>query len=292
MAEITEPGVYDGMPPEEYQADPVPGGSLSVSGARKLLPPSCPALYKHWTTSSEPHKAEYDVGHVAHKLVLGVGPTVVVVDADNWTTKAARAQRDEAYAAGATPVLRKDHEQVRAMAASLRRHPVASKLFQPGTGKAEQSLFWQDHRIWRRARLDWIRDASAARLIVADYKTCLSAEPEHLSRAMHNFGYGQQGAWYLDAAKALGLAPNGEPAFVFVFQEKTPPYVVTVCEPDAETLRWGQVLNRKAIDVYRRCRESGVWPGYADEVISVGLPSWATYQHESAAARGLYEVST
>ena len=33
---ITEPGVYE-MPAEEYHADPVEGGSLSSTGARRLL---------------------------------------------------------------------------------------------------------------------------------------------------------------------------------------------------------------------------------------------------------------
>ena len=42
---VDEPGVYDGLDEAAYHADPVPGGSLSASGAKLLLPPSCPALY-------------------------------------------------------------------------------------------------------------------------------------------------------------------------------------------------------------------------------------------------------
>jgi len=34
--QVTAPGVYD-IPAEAYHADPVPGGSLSASGARDLL---------------------------------------------------------------------------------------------------------------------------------------------------------------------------------------------------------------------------------------------------------------
>jgi hypothetical protein len=43
---ITEPGVYD-IAEDHYHADPVPGGSLSNSGAKKLLPPSCPAKFAY-----------------------------------------------------------------------------------------------------------------------------------------------------------------------------------------------------------------------------------------------------
>jgi hypothetical protein len=35
---------------------------------------------------------------------------------------------------------------------------------------------------------------------------------------------------------------------------------------------------------------TGHWPGYADDVISVGLPAWALRQHEDALARGDYET--
>ena len=42
---ITEPGVYD-VPFDEYLRDPVPGGSLSTSGARLLLD-TCPAIFDY-----------------------------------------------------------------------------------------------------------------------------------------------------------------------------------------------------------------------------------------------------
>lgn len=277
---VDAPGVYDAMPNAVYQADPVPGGSLSHSGARKLLPPGCPALYRHWAAGGDPRTHEFDVGHAAHRLVLGAGSNISVVDADDWRTKAAREQRDEAHAGGLTPILRADYDNVHAMAEALRAHPIASALFR--SGRPEQSLFWVDDEtgVWRRARLDWLPNPGAGRLIVPDYKTTISAEPSHLSRALYNYGYYQQAAWYLDAVTALGL--GADPAFVFVFQEKTPPYLVTVCEPDASALMWGRARNLKALDVYRLCKATGHWPGYTDDVISIGLPRWAEYQEESA----------
>ena len=63
--ELTEPGQYGGVTPEVYHADPVFGGSLSSSGARALLPPSCPALFRHKQLHGEPPKAEFDFGHAA-----------------------------------------------------------------------------------------------------------------------------------------------------------------------------------------------------------------------------------
>lgn len=285
---IDRPGVYD-LPAGSYHADPVPSGSLSSSGARRLLPPSCPALFHQWLTTGQEHKSEFDFGHAAHALVLGIGAPTVVIDAKDWKTKAAQAERDAAYAVGATPLLRADYEQVQAMAAALAEHPIASALFQPGRGKPEQTLVWMDQEsgVWRRAMLDWLPDSNdTGRLIIPDYKTTKSAQPGSLSKALYDYGYIQQAPWYLDGIEALDLSPGGEPAFVFVFQEKTPPYLVTVVQPSPETVQWGRVLNRKALDLYRRCSTAGHWPGYTDEVISLSIPGWAEYQLQAAWERG------
>jgi len=290
---VTEAGVYDDMPVEAYLNDPVPGGSLSSTGARKLLPPSCPALYRQWATYGEPASRVFDLGHASHHELLGDGYPITPIDAPDWRTKAARAAREAAYADGATPLLAAEYEQVQAMTAALRAHPVAGALFRPDAGTAEQSLFWVDAEfgVWRRARTDWLTRSATGRLLVADYKTAASAEPDALARAMSSHGYYQQGAWYLDAVTALGLAGDGEPAFLLVAQEKTPPYLVTVAEPDALALRWGRARNRKALDTYRRCRDTGDWPGYADRtVVSLALPTWAERQHEAAWEAGDYDT--
>jgi hypothetical protein len=290
---ITEPGVYD-IPADVYHADPTPSGSLSCSGARLLLPPNCPALFKHRLDNPAPPKRTFDLGHAAHKLVLGTGPELVVVDANDWRTNAAKAQRDQAYEDGAVPLLVHEHDQVEAMAAALRRHPIAGAMFNPDAGRAEQSLFWFDKQagVWRRARLDWLPDNTAAsgRLIIPDYKTTARGDLESIRRSINNYGYHQQSAWYQDAAVALDLAPQA--AFAFVFQEKTAPYLVTVVEVDANALYIGRELNRKALDTYRRCSITGRWPGYADDDIAlVALPTYAEIQHDQAAARGEFDLT-
>ena len=248
------PGVYDGMPEDVYHGDPVPGGSLSSSGARKLLSPSCPAKFRYEADNPPAAKDYFELGSAAHKLVLGAGTEIITIKAPDWRTKAAKDERDAARAEGFLPLLTAEHEQVLAMAAALRAHPVASALFNPERGKPEQSLFWQDAPtgVWRRARLDWLPDVSAReRLIVADYKTSASASPAAFARSVANYGYHQQDAWYRDAVRAVGL--SADPAFLFVVQEKEPPYLVTVAELDTPSVQAGRELNRQAIELYRAC---------------------------------------
>lgn len=274
---ISKPGVYD-IPNDVYHADPVKGGSLSVSGARRLLPPSCPAKFKYEREHGRKPKREFELGHAAHKLVLGVGEEIVVIDAANYKTKAAQEAQAAARAEGKVPLLQAEHEVVKAMAAALRRDELAAALLEPGTGLPEQSLFWRDTDtgVIRRARLDWLRTNAPGRLWVVDYKTCNDASHDALERAANDYGYFQQSGWYLDGVNALDLGEA--PRFAFVFQEKTPPYLVHVVEPTALALEAGRFYNRKAIRLYAECARTDTWPGYsadAADLTQISLPPWA-----------------
>ena len=269
-------GVFDGMSEELYQRH----HALSHSGAKLLLPPSCPALFRWVQDNGRPPKAAFDFGTAAHKAVLGVGAEIVTVDAKDWRTKAAQEAQGAAYADGKVPLLAGDVEHVEGMTTSLRQHPIASALLNPDAGRPEQSLFWTDPvtGVHLRARLDWLPTASNGRMILVDYKSTVSAEPTSFAKSCANYGYHSQAAWYSAAATTLGLAEDV--AFVFIAQEKTPPYLVTVFELDAEALRIGRERNRRAIEVFRDCTEAGVWPGYSDDVALISLPAWAVYNHD------------
>lgn len=269
---IGAPGVYS-IDELTYHAH----DALSASGAKRLLPPSCPAIFKWERDNGRPEKRAFDFGHAAHSLVLGVGADIVTVDAENWRTKAAREAQESAYAEGKTPLLIAEYARVQDMAAALLEHSIASALLDPSRGTPEQSLFWDDerHGMQRRARLDWLPHATDGRMILADYKSTVCAEPRRVAKSMADFRYHQQAAWYVDGVKALGLAEDV--AFVFVFQEKTAPYLVTVVEPDVEALRIGRLLNDRALEVFAECIATDTWPGYTSDVELISLPKWATY---------------
>ena len=108
MSALLEAGVLDDLPDPEYHAHP----ALSSSGARKLLPPSCPARFKWERDNPPPSRPALDIGSAAHKQVLGVGADIVVVEADDWKTKAAQETRKAAYAAVQIPLLRYEKQMV------------------------------------------------------------------------------------------------------------------------------------------------------------------------------------
>lgn len=266
-----EPGLYD-IDAELYHSDPIPGGSLSSTGARKLVT-DCPAKFKHWLDNPQPHNKALELGTAAHKLVLDDGPELVLVDAEKWNTDAIKAEVAAIRAAGNIPLKQHELDQVEAMAAALRAEPEAARLLEPGSGVAEQSAFWNDNGVWRRCRFDWLRHDGQ----IVDYKTARSCRREDLEKAFNEHGYHQQQEWYLDGGLALDLVDPEKP-FQFVLQEKDPPYlvVVTTCDPMAREI--GRHLNTAALNTYAACRESGEWPGYLPNPMTA-LPSWVERQY-------------
>jgi hypothetical protein len=286
---ITEPGVYPDMPDEIYHSDPVPEGSLSSTGARNLLPPSCPAIFK-WDADHPQHKTIFDFGHAAHQMILGYGPKLIVHDYDPdkvkspKNTNAWKAQQAEVRANGDVLLLPDEYQQVKDMATALWNHPRARLLLDHDGGDPEQSIFWQDHRhgIWRRCRIDWLRHQRRGRLIIVDYKTAVCAETKAFSKAAVDHGYNQQDPWYCDGVIAAGL--EDEPAFVFVVQEKRPPYLVNVIELDSVLTTIGRHLNDQAMQVYAQCKRTDVWPGYSDGIELATAPAWYRKQYEDVIA--------
>jgi hypothetical protein len=265
---VTEIGVRSGISDVEYHADK---GSLSSSGARLLLPPSCPAKFREVIDNPPKPKREFDFGHAAHRLVLGAGAELVEIDAPDYRGKDAREARDKAHADGNTPVLTAELATARRMADVVHDDPVARPLF--ADGHAELSLYFDDPEsgVRLRARPDWM--TTRHRLIIVDFKTSVTANPKLFARKAADYGYHQQAAWYIDAVAALGL--DWHPAFVFVVQEKEPPFLVSVVELDADAIAEGRRLNREAIRIYAACMLADEWPGYTDRITPISLPPWA-----------------
>lgn len=264
---ITSPGVYE-ISADAYHAH----AALSSSGARKLLPPSCPALFRYEQTNPIQSTPDMEFGSVAHDLLLGGGHGYEVLQYPNYRTKESQEKRDAVRAEGRIPILMHEYQVAKAMVAVVRAHPKAGPLFAAGT--SEQSLFWTDEQtgVACRARIDHMRPLRK-RLAVVDYKSSTSVAPEKIGKASWDYGYAQQGEWYVDGVNALDLGRN--PAFIVVSQMKEPPYLVTVAQYDEVSRAIARELNRRAIQTYATCVESGRWPGFDDDdIATVSLPGW------------------
>jgi hypothetical protein len=282
---ITDPGVYSDLDLAEYLADPVVGGSLARGDAKKLIAPSCPALYR-WELDNPPDPAEPDVsrprqlGSVVHSIFLGRGPDIVWVEADAWNTTIAKEERAAARREGKLPMLVKYRSKIDEMVTALLNDERVKELFDRDHGRPEVALVWRDPTmpsVMRRALFDWLSEGP-----VPDLKTCANASAEALRRSMDTYRYHLQAAAGLQALEVLGI--GGGP-WRLVCQETSPPYVINVVEPNAEALQVGRILNAQAVETYGRCVATGIWPGYNDHGVELlALPPWAEREWETELA--------
>lgn len=282
-------GIYAHIPDDVYHGDP---HSLSSSGAR-ILTNRTPAEFLEERNNPSPPKKHYDFGHAVHKMVLGEGTQLAVLDpaihglkadgkpSDRPTATAKwRKAEEKARAEGKTCITKAQMADAQRMAGKVFSHPVAAKLLADGT--PEVSAYWHDDDtgVRLRARFDFLPQRKG-RLIIVDYKTAADASPAGFVKAVERFGYDQQDAWYRDAAREVGL--DEDPAFLFIVQEKVPPFLVAVHQIEPEWVEHGRAKNRAAIDLYSECVATDTWPGYDEGIHTAVMPSWLRRQIEAAA---------
>jgi len=276
------------VPEDDYHADKLPepiGGvpSLSNSLAKVLLDRSPAHAYsahprlggagREWPAAT---LATFDRGKLAHKLLLGKGAEIVVVDAEDWKTKAAREARDQARAAGKIPALRAPYDE------AVKAAPIiCDKLAACGVvldGESEVQVAWHERiadPVLCRGMLDHlVFDARKRTATVYDLKTTADAKPESVSRSVVRYGYDTQRAAYSHAIEyLLGLEP-AKIDFVFIFAETAPPYAVLPGRLDATLHARGEERWSQAVDVWADCLRTGVWPEYARSIVEIEAPPW------------------
>lgn len=264
-AVVTEPGIYQ-LDETAYHADPTPSGSLSVSGAKTLL--RDPARYQWERSHGRPNKTAFDLGTLAHALILRGGDNRIrVIDAYDWRTKAAQDARKAAYAERMTPVHRGDLLQAAKIAQAVRRHPLAGAILRGGT--PERSMFWDDPDtgVPLRGRVDYVHPKA-----LVDLKTAAYGGSHHdvFAKAAANFDYPMQAANYTDGWHTLtgDLLP-----FLFVVVEVDPPYFVRVFQLTDADLAAGRERMRAAIDRYAEYEATG-WPGTSTDIDTLTMPRW------------------
>jgi PDDEXK-like domain of unknown function (DUF3799) len=276
VTEITEPGIYDHLTLEQYHGDAVPGGSLSSSGARKMLHPSCPAKFDYERRHPQPPSDAMEFGSAVHSIALGNGAEVAAVDAKSWQGKAAQDERREIRASGRIPLLESQFQTAHEMCVELRRHPIAAKLLDPARGKAERSLFWRDPvtGVMLRARPDWLPDpVEGERLLVPDIKTIPEVDPDSIAKSLEKYSYPMQADFYESGIRALGIAQDV--AFLFIFIRKTKPYLIQVDGVPEIDRAIAAAKNRRAINLYAQCTLTGEWPVYEPGIAYIDTPGWA-----------------
>jgi hypothetical protein len=247
--------------PDEYFALP----HFSASAAKVLIAKS-PAHAKA-ENKRKPTKA-IDAGNVIHRLVLGKGKEYRVVNASDWRTKVAKAERREARALGLVPVLAEDFNRF-----SVAADRITAQLADAGIvldGGSEVAIEWTEQTDCR-GMLDhvWID-----RGLILDLKITADASPAGVERTAETFGYAIQSAAYTSALTKLRPDLAGRIKFVFAFAEQEEPFALNLCEPDGVFREIGERRWSRAVTEWCRCTANDEWPGYPG-LNTISPPPWA-----------------
>jgi hypothetical protein len=282
MMPVIPQGVHYDLPAETYHS----AAGLSHSMLKHLAPPARLPVYlsKKW----EPTPAML-VGTFVHNAILTPNeplPGIVVKPKDmKFNTKEGAFWRDS-QDPKLIIVTHDDFQTINNCIQSIANSPMCKRIF--AAGKPEVSVFYDDPRGFiRKGRIDFVQDGDC----LCDIKTVRDegGSPDNFSRILYEERYFSQAAYYLDMWNALNPA-NPKKHFVFIVVEKVPPFLVSFYYVGEAALELGRARNELDLAAYLNCTKTQEWPGYADDVLKIELPTYgsgkeAKHQHEDWLAK-------
>lgn len=278
---LTEAGIYCLDDFAFYLNDPAPQPSLDNSIAKALLK-GCPrrAWWLHPRLNpryaAPPSTSRQIQGTVAHYELTGKGKAYRIVEADDYKSKVARAERDGIEVSGLVPIVRPQYEAVRGMILELRRvlpDIDGGTAFNSEFGEMEACALAMDARgCWIRCLIDFYGHAVPSGVTAWDYKT-VSGDANPYSIMAH----ATASEWAMQAAfqdrVLTTLRPNlaGKISYRFLVQEVEPPYLVSIAAPSASALELSRRKVDFAITRWARCLRENDWPGYTTNIVEFNL---------------------
>lgn len=283
---ITAPGLYYGVDHADYFADQCPTPSLTQSIAKILVAQSPrhawiahPKLNPKWEQVEE---KKYDVGNIAHSLLLGRGKKLVVIQGDDWVAdrKEKTRLREEAANQGKIGVLSRDYDLAVAMVNAawhqLDDRGYRSDFFvdvdktQPGDGEVVAAALVDG--IWMRALVDWLLRNKRR---VYDLKTTSrSAAPHALELMPEDMNWDLQAAMHERLLDVLDPDNAGRREHLFIVQENYEPFALTVVKLTEASLTMGRKKLAHAERIWAECLRSDHWPLYPLETLQAGPTEW------------------
>ena len=259
------------MTEKEYRQHP----AISRSELWKLS--ESPEKFKWYKDHPEKPTPALLFGQVVHKLLLepdGFESEFAVLPEIDRRTKAGREEYDAFLDAndGKGIVTLEMFQMAWEMAEKAKQEPFVVKLLK---GEHEKPYFWTDEVTQEdcKCRVDCITYIGSKPYVI-DYKTCADASNDAFMRDAIKYGYHVQAAMYSDGVERnIGTKPT----FVFIAQEKNPPYAVNIFQVDEAFVQYGTDVYRELMGVYHECKTTGVWWGYLGKLNIVNelqLPAW------------------
>lgn len=258
----------------EYRAK----GGISSSDLKAMVKSMMHYKYYKEHPESKDSKALL-IGRATHKWILEpysfYDEFAIAPDCDKRTKEGkATWEKFVAESNGKDVISQADFDVIQEMREALYATPFAKKLLD---GEHEKSFFWTDERtgIECKARPDTFSKIGN-RYVCCDYKTTTDAETSAFMRQAIRLSYDLQSAHYCEGLKATY---GHDFDFVFICQEKNPPFAVNILQADESFMASGAELRNLMLDQYKECLERNEFPSYMGfndeaEIGMLSAPSW------------------
>lgn len=250
-----------------------------------------------WKMEDSPEKFKYFLDHpveqtpamafgsACHKYVLEMDDFLneyAIAPDINRRTNAGKAEWEAFCDAnpGKELVSKDDYETMIEMRQAIDRCPLAKKLLF-GKGETEKAYFWTDKETGEKCKIkcDRIVTYNRRRYII-DYKTTQCAETFRFNSDIWKMGYHFQAGMYAEGYKAANRKKK-LPGFLFVAQEKKPPYSVNVIEVPEDVMAAGVAKFHELLRKMHECKEADLWAGYVNDIPNDAfVPTWMMTEME------------
>jgi len=250
-----------------------------------------------WKMADSPEKFKFFLDHPVEQspaLAFGTACHKMVLEPEDFNnefaiapivdkrTKAGREAWEDFCAENAdkTVISADDAETMREMAEALKMCPLAYKLIR-GKGETEKAFFWTDPETGEKCKIKCDRVVTYnRRKYLVDYKTCTCAETNRFNSEIWKFGYFFQAGMYAEGYKTA-CKKRKLPGFMFVAQEKKPPYSVNVIEVSEEVMNAGLAKFHELMEKMHNCKVVDIWSGYVSDVPNDAfVPGWMEREME------------
>jgi hypothetical protein len=229
-------------------------------------------LHYQWSRTHHKSTASTELGSAAHTAILEphLYAREYAVYRDGKRDARTKAYQDFLAAnAGKTILTPDEDEDARAMAAAVRRHPIANELL--SNGVAERVLLHRDVATGLQVKIrpDWLRRKPGA---IVDLKSTRDLTPRRFKSQAWDLEYHVKLALYHSVVLAV-LGVN-LPVWIVAVQS-TDEHDVGAFECPYEWLQDGRAVARERLAMMARCRETNEWPGMCPEPVQMERPRWA-----------------
>jgi len=164
--------------------------------------------------------------------------------------------RPRLEATGLTVISQADADSVLGMSAAVMSRPhIAGIICSSGPCEITGQLMDEEYQIPVKVRPDKLLDGVP---IIVSLKTCQSVADRDYLRTAWSYGYHGAAWFYTRALEQI----TGEPhRYWEIAVESAPPHDCLLLEYTRREIDEAEAMMRRGMETYRRCTESGIWPG-------------------------------